>query len=52
MVSNVTNFGRNGVYDWMVQRVTAFVLALYTLFMLGFLLASPNLDYAAWSALF
>ncbi|WP_097461913.1 succinate dehydrogenase, hydrophobic membrane anchor protein [Mangrovitalea sediminis] len=52
MVSSVTNFGRSGVYDWMVQRVTAIVLALYTIFMLGFILLSSDLNYATWSALF
>lgn len=52
MVDNVTNFGRSGVYDWMVQRVTAVVLALYTLFILGFLLSAPEINYASWSALF
>lgn len=52
MVASITNFGRNGVYDWVLQRVTAVVLALYTLFLVGFVLASPNLDYASWAALF
>lgn len=52
MVSSVTNFGRNGVYDWMAQRVSAVVLALYTLFLVGFVLASPDLDYDSWAALF
>jgi succinate dehydrogenase / fumarate reductase membrane anchor subunit len=52
MVASITNFGRNGVYDWVVQRVTAVVLALYTLFLAGFVLASPDLDYPSWAALF
>ncbi|MAL98338.1 succinate dehydrogenase, hydrophobic membrane anchor protein [Hydrocarboniclastica marina] len=52
MVTSITNFGRNGVYDWVFQRVTAVVLALYTLFLVGFVLASPELDYQSWAALF
>ncbi|MEX2367609.1 MAG: succinate dehydrogenase, hydrophobic membrane anchor protein [Pseudohongiellaceae bacterium] len=52
MVTSITNFGRNGVYDWVLQRVSAVVLALYTLFLVGFVLASPNLDYQSWAALF
>lgn len=52
MVTSITNFGRNGVYDWVVQRVTAVVLALYTIFLAGFVLASPDLDYPTWVALF
>ena len=35
MVANVTSFGRSGVYDWMVQRVSAVVLGLYTVLCCG-----------------
>lgn len=52
MVASVTSFGRSGVYDWMVQRVSAVVLAAYSLFMLGYLLLTPELTYESWSALF
>lgn len=52
MVASVTSLGRNGLYDWMVQRVTAVVLGLYTLFILGFLISTPDLTYAQWSGLF
>ena len=51
MVRTVTNLGRSGVYDWMVQRVSAYVLALYTLFLLGFMLFT-NVTFDSWSALF
>ncbi|BES71205.1 succinate dehydrogenase, hydrophobic membrane anchor protein [Marinobacter nanhaiticus D15-8W] len=51
MVRSVTNLGRSGVFDWMIQRVTAYVLALYTLFLLGFILFS-DVDYASWAGLF
>ncbi|WP_458526494.1 succinate dehydrogenase, hydrophobic membrane anchor protein [Onishia taeanensis] len=52
MVTNITNFGRSGLSDWLIQRVSAVILALYTLFMVGYLLLHPNLDYATWSGLF
>lgn len=52
MVASVTSFGRSGVYDWMVQRVSAVVLALYTLFIFGFVFGAGELTYAAWSGLF
>ena len=52
MVTSVTNFSRSGLYDWMAQRVSAVVLAAYTLFLLGYVLANPNLDYAQRDALF
>ena len=50
-VNSVTNLGRSGVYDWMVQRVSAYLLALYTIFLLGFMLTT-DLDYEAWAGLF
>lgn len=51
MVTSVTNFGRSGAYDWMVQRVSAVVLAVYTLWLIGLIFFCP-MDYAGWSALF
>ena len=51
MVSSVTHLGRSGVFDWMIQRVTAYVLAIYTVFLLGFLLTT-EVSYDSWSALF
>ena len=52
MVSNVSSFGRSGVYDWVVQRLTAIVLALYSLCILGTLLFSPPANYLEWQAVF
>lgn len=52
MVASVTSFGRSGLYDWMIQRVSAVVLAAYTVFILGYLVLNPDLTYAQWSELF
>jgi succinate dehydrogenase / fumarate reductase membrane anchor subunit len=52
MVASVTNLGRSGLYDWMIQRVTAVVLALYTIFMIGYLAFGAELTYEMWSELF
>ncbi len=52
MVTNITNFGRSGLSDWLIQRVSAIILALYTIFMVGYLLFHPELDYPTWSGLF
>ena len=41
-----------GWKDWLVQRVTAVVMALYTLWMLGVTLYNGGIDYALWQALF
>ncbi|WPC06995.1 succinate dehydrogenase, hydrophobic membrane anchor protein [Pseudomonas sp. MBLB4123] len=52
MVTNVTNFSRSGLYDWMAQRVSAVVLAAYVLFLLGFVIVNPGMGYAEWHGLF
>ena len=52
MVTAVTSFGRSGLSDWLVQRVTAVILLAYTLFLFGFVFCGPAIDYAAWKALF
>jgi succinate dehydrogenase / fumarate reductase membrane anchor subunit len=41
-----------GWRDWLVQRVSAVVMALYTLLILGLLLWHGGLDYTAWKATF
>ena len=52
MVTNVTNFSRSGLYDWMAQRVSAVVLGAYFLFLLGYLVTNPELTFADWKELF
>ncbi|GLX14478.1 MULTISPECIES: succinate dehydrogenase, hydrophobic membrane anchor protein [Pseudomonas] len=52
MVTNVTNFSRSGLYDWMAQRVSAVVLAAYVLFLLGYVVLNPGMGYAQWHGLF
>ncbi len=41
-----------GWRDWLVQRVTAVVMALYTVLILSLLLWHGGLDYVAWKATF
>lgn len=52
MVTNVTSFGRSGLSDWVVQRVSAVVLAAYTLFLVFWLAQHPQLQYEQWRDLF
>ena len=51
MVTSVTNFGRSGLSDWVVQRVTAVVLLAYVI-LLAVLLLVYSPDYALWRDLF
>ncbi len=52
MVTAVTSFGRSGLYDWLIQRISAVVMTAYVCFLLGFILTRPELQYADWRALF
>ncbi|WP_281647543.1 succinate dehydrogenase, hydrophobic membrane anchor protein [Parendozoicomonas sp. Alg238-R29] len=52
MVTNITNLSRSGLYDWMVQRVTALVLATFTVFMVAWLLCTSPVGFDEWKALF
>lgn len=52
MVTAVTSFGRSGLYDWLIQRVSAVVLALYTLVLVGYLFVNPDLTFDQWQAFF
>ena len=52
MVTDVTSLTGNGLKDWLIQRVTALYFAVYSLFLLGFLLLHPQLSYATWQDLF
>ncbi|SBS33239.1 Succinate dehydrogenase hydrophobic membrane anchor subunit [Marinomonas aquimarina] len=52
MVTQITSFGRSGLYDWMMQRISALVLAVYSVFIIAYLLLNPGLTYEQWSGLF
>ena len=50
MVTAVTSMGRSGLYDWMMQRVTAVILLAYFL-LVGYVLLG-GVDYASWKELY
>lgn len=56
MVSSVTNLSRNGLSDWLIQRVSAVIIGLYSLFLVGFLLGhtigSHPMTYQVWHDLY
>ncbi|TXL67236.1 succinate dehydrogenase, hydrophobic membrane anchor protein [Zeimonas arvi] len=41
-----------GLRDWLAQRITAVILVLYTLVLLGWLFALPELSYGSWAGMF
>ena len=50
MVTAVTSMGRSGLYDWMMQRVSAVILLAYFLYV-GFVMLS-GVDYVSWKELY
>lgn len=52
MVVKVTSLTGNGLKDWVIQRVSSVVIAIYTLFMLSYLVLHPQIDYLTWRELF
>jgi len=52
MVLNQASLKRDGVQDYVSLRATAIILTLYTLFILGFFLCTPEVTYDNWKALF
>lgn len=52
MVKTATNFGRNGVADWIIQRFTAIILGAYFIYLGIFFVTHNNLDYVTWQHLF
>ena len=51
MVKTVTSFGRSGLSDWLIQRVSGVVIAAYFFFIVGWLVTHESLDYSTWQTL-
>ena len=45
MVTQATSLSRNGVSDWIIQRVTAYILAAYTVVLTGYVLVQEQLTF-------
>ena len=48
MVKNIVAFGRSGLSDWFVQRVTSLIVASYVLFLLGFIILNQPITFIDW----
>lgn len=51
MVDRIVVGAHYGLRDWLAQRITAVVMAVYTVFMAGCLLKATD-GYAAWKEVF
>lgn len=52
MVKRIVVGAHYGIRDWLLQRITAVAMALYTVLFVVRVLLLPAYDNAAWSALF
>ncbi|MBM3368244.1 MAG: succinate dehydrogenase, hydrophobic membrane anchor protein [Betaproteobacteria bacterium] len=52
MVNRVLTGSRYGMRDWMVQRVTAVIMSVYTVILLVVVLGGVPISYAVWKDLF
>jgi succinate dehydrogenase / fumarate reductase membrane anchor subunit len=51
-LTNVFSLTGNGLRDWMIQRVTAVILAVYTLFLLAYFVCHHDINYFEWQNFF
>jgi len=52
MVKAATSLGRTGLQDWLIQRVSAVILAVYIIFIFITILRHAPLHYSAWKIVF
>jgi succinate dehydrogenase / fumarate reductase membrane anchor subunit len=52
VVNRIVTGAHYGLRDWLAQRITAVVMAVFTLFVAGYLLMQPSFGYDTWSELF
>jgi len=51
-VTSITSLTRSGLSDYVLQRLSAFVIFLYSLCIIGFFLTTSQLDYATFKGFF
>jgi succinate dehydrogenase / fumarate reductase, membrane anchor subunit len=52
MLNRVVTGAHYGLRDWLAQRITAVLMALYSLWIVGYLLMQPALNYNTWTLIF
>lgn len=48
----ILNLSRNGLTDWLIQRVSAIFIGSYALYLLFFFMSHPELQFEQWHGLF
>ena len=52
MVTQSTNLGRSGTFDFLYQRFSAIVLLVYLVLVAGFIVCNPGMSFETWQAFF
>jgi len=52
MVKSVLSVSHQGLKDWVIQRVSAVVMAVYIIALALYLIFNPDLSFAEWHGLF
>lgn len=52
MVEVATSLGRTGLQDWLIQRVSAVIIAIYTIFLISYFLLHAEIAFPEWQQLF
>jgi len=52
MVASATSLGRSGLHDWMIQRISAVLLAAYFIYLAGFAFSAETMEFNIWVGLF
>jgi len=48
VMKSATSFSRSGLSDWILQRVSAVILAVYFVVIVGWLIFAGEVSYTAW----
>lgn len=52
MVKSVIGVNHQGLRDWVIQRISAILMAFYTIGLFSYVVLNPGLLYPEWHALF
>lgn len=52
MVKSVLSVNHQGLRDWLIQRISAIVMAIYAIGMMAFFVMHANLQFYEWQGLF
>lgn len=52
MVKSVLGVNHQGLRDWIIQRISALIMAVYSITLIGYIVTTPELSFAEWHGLF